>query len=491
MPEFMAMTCDVLIIGGGPAGAAAARLLASWGHDVMVVNRPSPQAALAESIPPSTRKLLHRIGIADAVDRAAFIRSTGNTVYWGGERRIASFADGEYGYQVERAGFDALCLRLAEVAGARVLHNATVRSVRTGTAHVVRVSSESSEEEVQAQWVLDCSGRAGVLARAHRRSQPGRTLALVATWERSGGWSVPDESHTLVESYEAGWAWSVPVSETRRCIAFMVDPTLTDVPGRAQLSAQYQAELNNTMQLSRLVQDATLVTAPWACEASQYDAERASGDGYLLVGDAASFVDPLSSFGVKKALASAWLASVVTHTALTQPELRVHASNLYEARERSMFAALQRQSAELARAATSTHAHAFWSERSESDSTESSAEPDLDALRRDRDLLRAFERLKQQDSIRLRPGDAVRRVELPVVRDNRVALATHLVSPEYPEGIRYVRAIDLVTLADLAVEHRQVPDLYDAYQRVAPPAALPDLLGALSLLIAKGLLQHA
>jgi hypothetical protein len=106
-------------------------------------------------------------------------------------------------------------------------------------------------------------------------------------------------------------------------------------------------------------------------------------------------------------------------------------------------------------------------------------------------LLRAFETLKQKDSVQLRPGDAVRRVELPVVLDNRIALATHLVSPEYPEGIRYVRAVDLVTLADLALEYRQVPDLYDAYQRVAPPVALPDFLGALSLLIAKGILRHA
>ena len=82
-------------------------------------------------------------------------------------------------------------------------------------------------------------------------------------------------------------------------------------------------------------------------------------------------------------------------------------------------------------------------------------------------------------------------MELPVVKGNRIALATHLKSPAYPEGIRYVRAVDLVTLADLAVEHRQVPDLYDAYQRSAQPVELPDFLGALSLLLAKGLLDYA
>src|SRR5688572_4639308 len=101
------MDFDVLVIGGGPAGSTAARLLKSWGHDVLLLTRPSAQSALAESIPPSTRKLLHKIGIAEAIDQAGFIRTTGNTVYWGGEARAVTFAAGEYGYQVERGVFDA------------------------------------------------------------------------------------------------------------------------------------------------------------------------------------------------------------------------------------------------------------------------------------------------------------------------------------------------------------------------------------------------
>ncbi len=486
------MNFDVLVIGGGPSGAAAARLLAGWGHSVLLVTRESPQVALAESIPPSAKKLLQTIGAAEAIDSAGFVRSTGNSVYWGGEEHIAAFPAGEYGYQVERAAFDALLLRLAEAAGAGVWRNATFRSVRSDeTGHSARISTETGEEEVRAHWLLDCSGRAGVLARGYRRLQPGRrTIALVATWERSGGWDLTDETHTLVESYEAGWAWSVPISASRRCIAVMVDPGHTELQ-RSQLSAQYQAELSNTSRLGSLVRNATIVTAPWACQASQYDAERVSGDHFLLVGDAASFVDPLSSFGVKKALASAWLAAVVTRTGLTQPELSLHASKLYETRERTMFEALQRRSAELSRSATGGHEHAFWSERSEADRTESSGEPDIDALRRDRRLMQAFESLKQRESILLRPGRVAQRVDLAVVRENRIAMATHLVSPDFPEGIRYVRAVDLVTLADLAVEHRQVPDLYDAYQRLAQPVALPDFLGALSLLIANGMLDYA
>jgi flavin-dependent dehydrogenase len=383
-------------------------------------------------------------------------------------------------------------LQQAELAGVSVRREALLQLSQTSAGNITVSKNDGSEVEVRARWALDCSGRSGFLARNHRRPQPGRrTLALIAMWERAGGWGLADETHTLVESYESGWAWSVPVSATRRCIAFMVDPDLTDVSARSRLTDQYQNELHRTQRFAQLARGAEQLGRAWACDASPYDAEAAVGQNFLLVGDAASFVDPLSSFGVKKALASAWLAAVVTNTALTQPELRVDASKFYQARERAMFDALQRQSGELARAATSAHAHAFWSERSEIDGAETAAEPDINELRQDPELMRAFERLKAQDSIELKPGRSSQRVELPVVKGNRITLATHLRSTAYPEGIRYVRAVNLVTLADLAVAHHQVPDLYEAYQRNAQPVELPDFLGALSLLLAKGLLEYA
>ena len=65
----------------------------------------------------------------------------------------------------------------------------------------------------------------------------------------------------------------------------------------------------------------------------------------------------------------------------------------------------------------------------------------------------------------------------------------HLVVPAFPDGVRYIRNVDLLRLSDLAVSHEQVPDLFDAYNRVASPVALPDFLGALSLLIGKGMLE--
>src|SRR5687768_11429932 len=111
----------IVVLGGGPAGSAAARLLASWGHDVVMLARSGgAERALGESLPPSCVALLNRIGVPD-LDVGGFLRSSGNTVRWAGRaERVEHFAAGQFGYQVERAAFDAFLSREALRAGADV-----------------------------------------------------------------------------------------------------------------------------------------------------------------------------------------------------------------------------------------------------------------------------------------------------------------------------------------------------------------------------------
>ena len=92
-------TVDAVVIGGGPAGAAAARLLASWGHSVRLLAGTADRShSLGESLPPSCRKLCDLLGVTAAIDGAGFLASTGNTVWWAeGEVRTAAFADGATG----------------------------------------------------------------------------------------------------------------------------------------------------------------------------------------------------------------------------------------------------------------------------------------------------------------------------------------------------------------------------------------------------------
>jgi flavin-dependent dehydrogenase len=496
---------DVVILGGGPAGAAAARLIAGWGHRVVLLTRPSARQTLGESLPPSAGKLLDRIGVSAAVDGARFVRATGNTVWWGtAAARVERFPGGALGWQLPRGAFDRLMLAEAEGAGARIVRGAVVREVVPGSPEtsgtVVRYELGGRQGSITARWVLDCTGRVGLLARrGWRRPDPsGRTLALVGIWERRDGWEMlDDDTHTLVESYGDGWAWSVPVSRERRYVTVMVDPALTAVRSEGEsagLATIYRSELAKAAQLDALAHAgrwaARLTAAPFARDASSYTATRFAEDGVLLVGDAASFVDPLSSYGIKKALSSAWLASVVVHTVLLDAAMRQPALELYDRREREMHDGLRRRFADLSRDAAGEQATDFWRARAAGDAGED-AEPDVAALRSDPEVLAALDAMRRRTSIALRASPGVQRVERPVVRGDRVALEEHLVVPAFRDGVRYIRSIDLATLVALAPAYEQVPELYAAYNRAAPPASLPDFLGALSVLVAKGLLDLA
>jgi flavin-dependent dehydrogenase len=502
-PSRVGAAVDAVILGGGPAGAAAARLLAGWGHSVVVITRPARQP-LAESLPPSASKLLDRIGMTAAVDRAGFIRATGNTVWWGtAAPRVEPFGGAALGWQVARDELDRLMLEEAGRAGAVVVHGATVHDVapRQGVdgTSLVRYERDGNEESISAQWVLDCTGRTGLLARrGWRRADPaGRTLALVGIWERNAWDMLVDDTHTLVESYDGGWAWSVPVSAQCRYVTVMVDPALTAVrspDGAAGLTAIYESELAKAVELDVLARSgrepARLIGAPFARDASSYSATRFADDRMLLVGDAASFIDPLSSYGIKKALSSAWLASVVVHTALDDENLRSPALELYERRERAMYDGLRRRFAELSRDAAETGAATFWRARGAAEAGED-GEPDVDALRRDSDVLAAFDAMRSRPFVTLRAAPSVQRVERPMVRGDRITMGEHLVAPAFREGVRYIRSVDLVAIMSLAPAHDQVPDLFAAYNRAAAPVPLPDFLGALSVLVGKGLLDLA
>ena len=502
---------DIVVIGGGPAGAAAARLLAAWGHSVQVLAKPADDArTLGESLPPSCRKLFDLIGVTGDVEAAGFLSSTGNTVWWGGrDPRAVRFAGGGIGWQVRRSELDPLLLRLASQAGAAVETDAVVRQVDLAPPSDPAGAAESSTRylaggdarSLRAGFVLDCSGRAGVIARrGFRRHAAGRTtLALTAVWSRPGGWGLPDESHTLVESYGDGWAWSVPVTAERRYFTLMVDPRVTRLERGGPLAPCYEAELAKTAALGPLTAGAALDVEPWGCDASVYDAHAYRAPGMLLVGDAGSFIDPLSSYGVKKALASGWLAAVVVHTALTDPALAGVALDLFDEREREMHAALERQSAEFFAEAAGRHDHPFWTDRAEAGMPEAAPlappEPAIDALRRDPGVLTAFEALRRAPVLRLRRGDRLGVVRRPAITARRIILEDRLVVSGWPDagadrGLRFLRDIDLVRVVELAPLHRQVPDLYEAYNRVCPPVPLPDFLGVLSVLIAKGALQE-
>lgn len=459
---------DAIIIGGGPAGSTAARLLAQWGHSVTILTAPcGRQPSFAECLPPSTRKLLVFLGIQDAVDRAGFYPTTGNTVWWGkSRRRVEPYPEG-WGYQVLRSEFDSLLLRLAREAGVRIQCGKAFGDLNDKGPRI-EFQSGGKRAKVTTNFVLDCSGRAGVLGRHLRAQQPkSRTAALCAVWRNLSPWRLPDPSHTLVESYGDGWAWSVPLSPLIRHVAVMVDPEETRITRGKGLTAAYHAELAKTRAFRRIFSQSILDRGPWGRAASLYTCRQFCGPGFLVAGDAASMIDPLSSFGVKKAMASAWVGAVVANTCLRKPAMQDIALRFYEERECEVYREWHKLSASWFRKGGQ---HPFWEDRAAVPDSPKSKEEAARA---------AWEELRQKPSIRLRRTGVPLKPQA-AIEGNEVVLRDAMLGE-----------VDLVRLSHIAEQHSQVPDVFEAYNRTYPPVALPSFLAALSTLIAEGVLTDA
>jgi flavin-dependent dehydrogenase len=494
MIENRAEAAEVIVIGGGPAGAAIARLLAARGRTVRIL---APGAdgsrALGESLPPSTRKALAAIEVLPAVEAAGFCRSRGNRVAWGTvDARLEPF-DAEAqaaGYQVWRPDLDRLLLDHAVAAGVRY-EPAVVRQVNIESAtdaEVFYTAAAGHTRRVRCRFVVDASGRAGVIARKiGRRAQPTRTHAWIGLWRHQrplAGWALET---TLVESHAEGWAWSVPLSPTLRCAAVMIDPDRSVGDTDGALERRYHAELYRTRHLQAELAGADLVRV-WGADASAYETTTFGGPQHLVIGDAACFIDPLSSFGVKKALASAWRAAAVVETCLAQPALEVEALDFFAGEERAVFQAQLGQSAGYAARALDAHPGEFWRARAVAPAVdEARLSPAEDPV----SVVAAFDQLRAGDLVRLRRSASVRFTRRPAIAGHAVGLEPAVTAALMPIAVRFVDHVDAPALVDLAADGRTVGDLFEQYCRRAAPVPLPNFLKALSVLVAGQALEPA
>ena len=461
-------TAEVVVLGGGPAGCAASRLLSLWGHEVELVTREPSTSPLPESLPPSCGKLFDILGIREAIDAAGFARTTGNTVWWGnGDARVERFAGDQQGWQVTARALESILQDATRAANVRVRYR--------------RVTHE--ELPTDPSFILDCTGRTGMVARGRGWRQPEadrRTIALVASWQQEGEWPLPDQTHTLIESYADGWAWSVPSPNGHRFVTVMVDPRASELAKGESARNVYLAEIAKTVRLAQLLEYASISGGPWGWDCSMYGSTRYADDHVLIVGDAGSFIDPLSSIGVKKALASGWLAAVATHTALIRPAMRSTALDFFAAREAEVYASFRSLTTRYLASAAVAHANPFWTDRAGAVDYEGSDDQAAVAA--------AFEDIRSAESIVLQRAAELRIEERPAVSGSEIVLESRIVTASEPAGVRYLSDVDILALIELAPSHQQVPDLFEAYNRRRAPVSLPDFLTALATAVARGFL---
>ncbi len=291
------MVADVAIVGAGPAGAAAACVLAHLHHVVLLDREAEPVDRIGETLPAAARGPLAALGLWEDFLADGHLPCYARQSVWGGSEPITMdtlFDPHGVGWRLDRRRFEARLREAAVDAGTTLLAPAAVTRIsRNGDSWRLQAGGK----EIAARLLIDASGRGARPLRPWAGAAP-KNDRLLCTWLK-----VPlreeAASVTYSQSVEDGWWYSAPLPNGRRVIAFHTDPDLAR-GWHADLAARAQA----TPRLADLIADADFgrASAPRTCVAYGARLRGAAGPGWLAVGDAAMSFDPLSSQGLFHAL---------------------------------------------------------------------------------------------------------------------------------------------------------------------------------------------
>ncbi|HEX7185923.1 MAG TPA: NAD(P)/FAD-dependent oxidoreductase [Thermoanaerobaculia bacterium] len=327
---------DVITIGGGPGGAAAATLLAQRGHKVLLLERSrTPRFKIGESLMPATYDTLERMGVLPLLKASHFPKKYSVQFFSRTGKGSAPFyfmetdpRERSQTWQVLRSEFDALLLDNAQEQGVEVRRGASVKDVlfEGGRAVGVRAEIAGEEREIRCRVVVDASGQSALIARKLGLRQPDLELRKASYFTHfQGALRDPglDEGATLVIHTEEAksWFWYIPLPDDRVSVG-VVSSLDHLVAGRAADPQQvFDEEVERCPALKPRLANATQLFPVQATRDFSYRSSRIAGDGWVLVGDAFGFLDPIYSSGVFLALKSGELAADSIHEALAAGDL--------------------------------------------------------------------------------------------------------------------------------------------------------------------------
>jgi flavin-dependent dehydrogenase len=337
--------CDVLVIGGGPAGSTISALLAKRGRDVVMLEKERhPRFHIGESLLPLNMPLFERLGVGEE------IRSIGMPKYgaefvsqWHDKPVHVDFANAwdrsfPSTYQVRRSEFDQILFRNAARKGARTIEGCRVTGVdfQPDGAVVTARREDGLEQRWQTRFVADASGRDTFLANRlgiKQRNRKNNTAALFGHF--SGATRLPGriEGNISLFWFEHGWFWFIPLSDGATSIGAVCSPQY--MKSRKTDPRQFLLDtIALCPTLAERLRDARLISPVTATGNYSYVAEHPSGRNYLLLGDAFAFIDPVFSTGVLLAMQSAFVGADTIETCLDRPREARSALKIFDASTR-------------------------------------------------------------------------------------------------------------------------------------------------------------
>ena len=338
---------DVIIIGGGPAASTLGTYLGRKGIYPLIIDKANhPRAHVGETLSYSTTGILKEIDFLPMMEGEKFVVKRGVSWFsWQDQEQIdmefKQLGDPPYAYQVDRARFDDLLLKHAQENGAQVFSGAKVDRVvfdHNGFASGVTVKIGTSKINLKSRIVVDASGRQTLLGRqlGLLKTEPDLSQFAVHSWFESvdrGRRDTTDFTHIHVLPISRGWAWQIPISDKVTSVGIVTDREHYVKSGEdvvrffksvIGLSPLLVKRMEGARQLREFKMDGNY----------SYVMERFVGNGWLMVGDAAFFIDPIFSSGLSNALHSAKFAAQAIAVSLISGDVSEGKFSDYEERLR-------------------------------------------------------------------------------------------------------------------------------------------------------------
>jgi flavin-dependent dehydrogenase len=318
------ISTDVVVIGGGPAGSTTATLLAKHGHRVQLFEREHfPRFHIGESLIPETYWVLERLDMLEKMKASPFVKKHSVQFVGSSGRLSEPFYFHEHKphecsqtWQVLRSEFDKMMLDNAREHGVEAHEGVRVLDVlfEGDRATGIRILDESgAQREVQAKVIVDASGQSSMIASRFKLRVADPELKKGALWTYYEGAyrdTGRDEGATMVlqTAGKKGWFWYIPLHNNIVSVGVVAAFDYL-FNGRGDHETIYNEELDRCPAVKERVSIGRRVTGFFATKDYSYRSRQAAGDGWVLVGDAFGFLDPLYSSGVLLALKSGQLAA--------------------------------------------------------------------------------------------------------------------------------------------------------------------------------------